>query len=229
MAILKYAGAFVGSFVALLVAIFYLYPFLQPDKYTSIVMPEDQIESIMSRVGISAEPHEEIEVLISEVQRLQFKEIELLNLIDSLRYLVLTPEDRAALDAAIEDAVNGDSSLVLTDTLEGSSVDAASVAPVQPAPAPVPVAAAPAAPFQPGGMGAAAPGPVTTPAEDDDALRRRVNSLLNLDEEELGPIIREMSNEELIKLYRVGGNQQREKLLRSLPAARAARIMREIM
>jgi hypothetical protein len=227
MAILKYAGAFVGSFVALLVAIFFLYPYLQPEKYTSIVMPEDQIESIMSRVGISAEPHEEIEVLIAEVQRLQFKEIELLNLIDSLRYLVMSPADRAALDAAIEEVVNADSALVSADTLEKNEVDVAGAD--TSAPVPAPVAPPPPAPFQPGGLAAATPAPNATAAEDDDALRRRVNSLLNLDEEELGPIILEMSNEELIRLYRVGGNQQREKILRALPPARAARIVREIM
>jgi len=67
------------------------------------------------------------------------------------------------------------------------------------------------------------------PEEDDEAIRQRVNSLLNLDEEEMMPIVSELSSEQLQTLYRVASNQQREKLLRSLPPNRAARLMQEVL
>lgn len=64
-------------------------------------------------------------------------------------------------------------------------------------------------------------------AEED--FSERVKSLLNLDEGELAPIVNKMSNGQLVRLYRGGGNIQREKLLRSLEPERAAEIMNEIM
>lgn len=57
----------------------------------------------------------------------------------------------------------------------------------------------------------------------------KVKSLLNLDEEELAPIINQMSNQQLIRLYNGGGSLHKEKLLRSLEPERAAAIMTEIM
>lgn len=57
----------------------------------------------------------------------------------------------------------------------------------------------------------------------------RTKSLLNLDREELAPIVAELSKEEIVRLYNGGGTIQREKLLRSLEPERAAEIMKEIM
>jgi hypothetical protein len=57
----------------------------------------------------------------------------------------------------------------------------------------------------------------------------RTKSLLNLDREELAPIVAELSKQEIVRLYNGGGTIQREKLLRSLEPERAAEIMKEIM
>lgn len=57
----------------------------------------------------------------------------------------------------------------------------------------------------------------------------RVKSLLNLDEDELGPILEKMSSEQLVRLYFGGGTIQREKILRALNADKAAKLMTEIM
>lgn len=65
--------------------------------------------------------------------------------------------------------------------------------------------------------------------EMDEEVAERVKSLLNLDEEELGPIVNQLSNDHLVRLYVGGGNIQREKLLRSLNPERAAEIMKKIM
>lgn len=63
----------------------------------------------------------------------------------------------------------------------------------------------------------------------DEDFSERVKSLLNLDEEELAPIIRELEKSQLVRLYQSGGTIQREKLLRSLEPQRAARLMSEVM
>jgi hypothetical protein len=65
--------------------------------------------------------------------------------------------------------------------------------------------------------------------QDDSEFRDNVKSLLNLDEEELAPIVRQMSTSQLLRLYRSGSNMQREKLLRSLTPSQAASLMREVM
>lgn len=65
--------------------------------------------------------------------------------------------------------------------------------------------------------------------EPKEEFSERVKSLLNLDEEELTPIANQMTQQELVKIYSNSGNIQREKLLRSLSAERAAKLMKEIM
>ena len=57
----------------------------------------------------------------------------------------------------------------------------------------------------------------------------RVKSLLNLEENELAPILDKMSSKQLVKLYNSGGSTQREKILRSLNSEKAARLMTEVM
>ena len=64
---------------------------------------------------------------------------------------------------------------------------------------------------------------------DDEEFGERVKSLLNLDEEELRPIVSEMDDGQLVRLYQSGGTIQREKLLRSLSPQRAADLMSEVM
>ncbi|MCG8372967.1 MAG: hypothetical protein MI700_05520 [Balneolales bacterium] len=64
---------------------------------------------------------------------------------------------------------------------------------------------------------------------EEEAFRDRVKSLLNLDEKEMAPILSKMTNEQLVQIYSEAGNTQREKILRSLSADRAARLITEIM
>ncbi|MFO7845610.1 MAG: hypothetical protein R6V27_03540 [Balneolaceae bacterium] len=66
-------------------------------------------------------------------------------------------------------------------------------------------------------------------AEQAEDFSDRVKSLLNLDEEDLEPIANQMSQEELVRIYQNSGNMQREKLLRSLTSERAAKLMKEVM
>ncbi|NGP87399.1 hypothetical protein [Fodinibius halophilus] len=56
-----------------------------------------------------------------------------------------------------------------------------------------------------------------------------VKSLLSLDDENLAPIINELSDNELVRLYQGGSSRQRKKLLRTLQSKRAAKLMTEVM
>lgn len=62
-----------------------------------------------------------------------------------------------------------------------------------------------------------------------ESFGERVKSLLNLDNEDLTPIINEMTNKQLVRLYEGGSSMQRKKLLRSLDPKRAAKLMTEVM
>lgn len=63
----------------------------------------------------------------------------------------------------------------------------------------------------------------------NEELAENVKSLLDLDDENLSPILNEMSDSQLIRLYEVGSSLQRKKLLRALESKRAAKLMTEVM
>ena len=67
-------------------------------------------------------------------------------------------------------------------------------------------------------------------AEDQEAnIAEKIKSLLNLDEEQLAPIVNELSDRQLMRLYEGSGTMQRRKLLRSLEPKRAAKLMTELL
>lgn len=65
--------------------------------------------------------------------------------------------------------------------------------------------------------------------EENEEFKENIKSFLSLDDENLAPIINEMSDEQLVRLYRGGSSLQRKKLLRSLESKRAAKLMTEVM
>ena len=62
-----------------------------------------------------------------------------------------------------------------------------------------------------------------------EEFAQRIKSLLNLEEDDLAPILDKMTSEQLVRLYTGGGTIQREKILRSLSSDKAAKLMTEIM
>lgn len=72
-------------------------------------------------------------------------------------------------------------------------------------------------------------GLLTANDENEEDFSERIKSLLNLDEHELAPIVNQMTQAELVRLYKGAGNIQREKLLRSLEPNQAAELMKEVM
>lgn len=55
------------------------------------------------------------------------------------------------------------------------------------------------------------------------------NSLLNLDEDKLAPIVNKLSNQQLLAIYNTATNMQRQKLLQSLTPDKAADIVKKVM
>ena len=62
-----------------------------------------------------------------------------------------------------------------------------------------------------------------------DSVAVVARSLLNLDEDELGPIVNRLSDKLLVDLYQSSRTIQREKLLRSLEPGKAATLLRRVM
>lgn len=77
----------------------------------------------------------------------------------------------------------------------------------------------------------AKPTQATSNTDDDydEAFKDRVKSLLNLDEDEMAPILDKMTSQQLVRLYKEAGNTQREKILRALKSDQAARLITEVM
>lgn len=64
---------------------------------------------------------------------------------------------------------------------------------------------------------------------EQEVFKDRVKSLLNLEEDEMAPILEKMTSQQLVQLYREAGNTQREKMLKALSSDRAARLITEVM
>ncbi len=64
---------------------------------------------------------------------------------------------------------------------------------------------------------------------DKEEFAVRIKSLLNLEDDELSPILENLNTDQIVKLYYAGGTIQRQKILRALEAKKAAEIMTEIM
>lgn len=64
---------------------------------------------------------------------------------------------------------------------------------------------------------------------DPAQFTERIKSLLNLEDDELSPILENLTNNQIVRLYYAGGTIQRQKILRALEAKKAAEIMTEIM
>ena len=63
----------------------------------------------------------------------------------------------------------------------------------------------------------------------DKKFTENMKSLMALDLEQLAPIIKEMSDKEVVLLYKSGSSLQKRKLLQSLKASRAAKLMKEVL
>jgi hypothetical protein len=65
--------------------------------------------------------------------------------------------------------------------------------------------------------------------EGDGKIAAIAKSLLTLDEEQLGPILNRLPDDQLVELYRSSSNIRRSKLMSSLDPAKASTLLRRVM
>lgn len=201
--ILIIVAAVIVPFLAMLVLFYFLYPQLNEEKYEQILSGsnEDQTEEP------ARDEFEYNEIAIDEpsAENYTFEDYE--SLPNNLELLLA---EQKSLQSTIDSLKNEKEALVSELDELNSSVD--SLRAVETAGNNVPESML-----------------AEASAETGEEFSERVKSLLNLEEEQLGPIVKQLSDEQLIRLYDSAGNIQREKLLRSLSASRAAKLMEKIM
>ncbi|REL38679.1 hypothetical protein DYD21_01645 [Rhodohalobacter sp. SW132] len=206
--LLKIIGILIASFLVITLVTFFLFPYLNEQKYEQIQTERLQSsvdEQVFTDVDLMPESN------ISGTGRFAYLQQELLRQKQENRNW----ENRVDSVLAVQNSVEQERDSLFTELenlkeqieqggglIAGNRQDADSGNDVE--------------------MVAAADEPT-------EEFSERVKSLLNLDEEELKPIANQMTQDELVRIYRHSGNIQREKLLRSLNPERAAKLMREIM
>ena len=201
--ILIIVAAVVVPFLAMLVLFYFLYPQLNEEKYEQILSDstEDQTEEPVR----DEFEYNEVAIDESSAENYTFEDYE--SLPNNLELLLA---EQKSLQSTIDSLKNEKEALVSELDELNSSVD--SLRAVETAGNNVPESML-----------------AEASAETGEEFSERVKSLLNLEEEQLAPIVKQLSDEQLIRLYDSAGNIQREKLLRSLSASRAAKLMEKIM
>lgn len=175
---LKTAGKFVGVFLVILIAMYFLYPYLHPENNENTVEEDEW--------GTSDFTPNPFDYSLEAADSLKTQITQLRQLIDSLR--IVEQQQQVKVDSLER----------LASQMEEEARES------------------------------------DTPEVDDDLvsaerLKDVSRSLLELDEEELSPILDRLDNNELIGLYKSANNMQRSKMLRSLGSNKAAVILKEII
>lgn len=176
---IKLAGNFIGVFLVIIVAMYFLYPQFHPENKQNTVEEDEWGASDLTynpdfySLEAADSLKTQIELLQQSIDSLRGLEQQQLLKVDSLEYRANQIEEEN-LEQDVPDT--NDDELVSAERLKDIS-----------------------------------------------------RSLLELDEEELSPILNRLNNNELIGLYKSANNMQRSKMLRSLGPDKAAVILKEIM
>jgi preprotein translocase subunit YajC len=170
------AGGSLASFIAMIAVMYFLFPYINPEKKKEIQQDKPETEQ-ESRFDLSNFSTKAVDSLNIKVQNLQ-------QTVDSLK--TLETDYVAQIDS-----LEGQISLVQ----EEKEVIKTEV-----------------------------PEKITAKNLEDVS-----KSLLNLDEEELAPIVNLLEDKQLVGLYNSASNMQRAKLLRSLKPDKAATILKKVM
>ena len=190
--IIKIAGFITVPLLIMVVAIFFLYPYLNKDDYQQLVAEQEQKMAA------------ELQPMPALADSSAITDSSMVLAADSLMADTSQVSDTLAMDEIdIVQAENArlhsvvDSLFTELETLKKAQAEQEKVKPIS----------------------------ELSPEE----FSQRVKSLLNLEEEDLAPILERMTNKQLVRLYNGGGTIQREKILRSLNSDKAAKLMTEIM
>ncbi|MBO6586853.1 MAG: hypothetical protein JJ953_12165 [Gracilimonas sp.] len=186
--ILKIAGLITVPLLVMIVAMYFLYPYINKEEYQELVQAqEEKLDAEFEALGLPAQEDSVVAVLSDATMVMDSVAVDTL-VTDELQ---LALEENTLLHKRV------DSLIAEIEVLKANQ-------------------------------------PEETDAEDIQELSKeefaqRIKSLLNLEEDDLGPILEKMTNEQLVRLYNGGGTIQREKILRSLNSDKAAKLMTEIM
>ena len=186
--ILKIAGLITVPLLVMIIAIFFLYPYLNKEEYQELVKEqEEKFESEFDALSMNAQQDTLLTVASDSTLAADSMAV------DSLS----TDELKIALDENSRLHQVVDSLVAEIEILKANQVKAVEAKDI--------------------------------PELSKEEFAQRVKSLLNLEEDDLAPILERMTNEQLVRLYNGGGTIQREKILRSLNSDKAAKLMTEIM
>lgn len=223
----KIALFFTVSLLLLLAGSYLLYPWLNPAGYQEVMERHGDLSPFQTDWKYLAE---EMDDLIGQLEETREREIRLKALVDSLEQANRLLEEQAVQRSAGGEH-HGSSAGIRSRSGRGVSSGTGLPGTVRAGAGLAGAGSSGVHNSSVGNAGVNRAG-LTGPAgnrEVDTEFFEKIKSLLSLDEEELAPIVNQLSNEQLILLYNGGGNLQKEKLLRALSPERAAAIITEIM
>ncbi|MEQ8525943.1 hypothetical protein [Gracilimonas sp.] len=186
--IIKIAGLITVPLLVMIVAMYFLYPYINKEDYQELVQAqEEKLDAEFEALGLPAQEDSVIAILSDTAQVM----------------------DSVAVDTLVTDELK----LALDENTHLTKVVDSLVAEIKL-------------------LKANQPKEITNENIQElskEEFAQRVKSLLNLEEDDLAPILERMTNEQLVRLYNGGGTIQREKILRSLNSDKAAKLMTEIM
>lgn len=206
-------GLLIISFLIMLVGFYLMFPKINEEKYSEIISEEPKEVETWQDSMVGTPYLRSFEDITKQIESLMHEQVNLQNKVDSLNNLKENLiSNITELETNMQEKKSGQAeqpigeNVPLSNTMQTESSEQ------------------PQTLFADNKM---TPQEVTE--EDQEAFADRVKSFLNLEEEELAPILTKMDNDQIVRLYHSAGNIQREKLLRSLNPDRAARLMESIM
>lgn len=186
--VLKIISFIIGPLIPLIIAVYFLFPYLNKEKYNEVAEkyhPEVEVESEFTDTLAGESTEEQIKTFQDENSPLQ-------RVVDSLRMandsleaeLLNKKKELERLTSGIIDKQDEKETEVRDKSLY---------------------------------------------EKKEEEFKETIKSFLSLDDENLAPIINEMSDDQLVRLYRGGSSLHRKKLLRTLESKRAAKLITEVM
>ncbi len=186
--IIKIAGLITVPLLVMIVAMYFLYPYINKEDYQGLVQAqEEKLDAEFEKLGFPPREDSLVAVLSDTVMVMDSVAVDTL-VSDELQ---LALEENTRLHKRV------DSLIAEIEVLKANQPEEPDMEEIQ--------------------------------ELSKEEFAQRIKSLLNLEEDDLGPILEKMTSEQLVRLYNGGGTIQREKILRSLNSDKAAKLMTEIM
>lgn len=190
--LLKIIGFVLGPLVPLMVVIYFLFPYINENKYKDVAESYEKNKVIAE--GKNREmPHRDYETLKEQTKVFQENIKKLRGVIDSVNVLNDSLRDELLAEK------NRIEELQQSETVSDTASDGQEKA------------------------------QIAKMEMETENFAESAQSLLSLDDEKLAPILNEMSDAQLIRLFREGNSLQQKKLLRTLESKRAAKLMTEVL